>query len=73
MPRTKKSDTAVMEVTPQKKTSTPGNSLLAEVTELRKAYLLLQLKAATGELRQPHLLRQARRDIARKLTVLNAQ
>lgn len=50
---------------------TSGTDLKSDIAQLRKDYLLLRLKQSSGELRQPHLLRQARREIARKLTILN--
>ena len=41
------------------------------LVELRKQQFELRMAAGTGQLAEPHKLRQVRRDIARVKTVLN--
>jgi large subunit ribosomal protein L29 len=45
--------------------------LNAELLKLRENQFKLNMQKATGQLSQTHLLKQARRDIARVKTVLN--
>lgn len=44
--------------------------LQRESRELRRALFNLRLQKAIGQLEKPHKLREARRDLARVLTVL---
>lgn len=46
------------------------DELTAELEKLREEQFKLRMQLATGQLTQNHLLRQARRDIARIKTVL---
>ena len=41
--------------------------------DLTKERFSLRMQSSTGQLTQPHLLREAKRDIARLKTVLNAK
>ena len=47
--------------------------LQATLLNLTKERFSLRMQRSTGQLTQPHLLRQAKRDIARVKTVLNAK
>ncbi len=47
-----------------------ADDLNAELLKLREAQFKLRMQNATGQLAQNHLLKQARRDIARVKTVL---
>ena len=47
--------------------------LKATLLNLTKERFSLRMQRSTGQLTQPHLLRQAKRDIARVKTVLNAK
>lgn len=48
-----------------------GRELNETLLELRKRQFDLRLQLGTGQLNEPHQLRQVRRDIARVKTVLN--
>jgi large subunit ribosomal protein L29 len=47
-----------------------ADELNAELLKLRESQFKLRMQQATGQLAQNHLLKQARRDIARVKTVL---
>ena len=47
-----------------------AEELQAEVLRLRKEHFALRMQRASGQLGQPHLLKEVRRDIARVKTVL---
>ncbi|WP_414502440.1 50S ribosomal protein L29 [Zymobacter sp. IVIA_5232.4 C2] len=47
------------------------NELKAQLLELLREQFNLRMQKATGQLSQAHLLKQARRDIARVKTVIN--
>lgn len=47
--------------------------LREELLRLRKEQFALRMQRASGQLGQPHLLKEARRDIARIKTVMTAQ
>tara|TARA_Y100001934_G_scaffold256955_1_gene325511 strand:+ start:206 stop:409 length:204 start_codon:yes stop_codon:yes gene_type:complete len=49
------------------------DELQATLLNLTKERFSLRMQRSTGQLTQPHLLRQAKRDIARVKTVLNAK
>ena len=49
------------------------DSLRNELLELRQAQLKLNLQKASGNLKETHLFRQIRRDIARVKTLLAQQ
>ena len=42
----------------------------AEVLRLRKEHFALRMQRASGQLGQPHLLKEVRRDIARVKTII---
>lgn len=44
--------------------------LQADLLQLRREQLKYRIQQSTGQLSQPHLIRQARRDVARIKTVL---
>ena len=44
--------------------------LQADLLQLRKEQLKYRIQQSTGQLSQPHLIRQARRDVAKIKTVL---
>ena len=46
------------------------DELSAELLKLRESQFKLRMQSATGQLAQNHLLKQARKDIARVKTVL---
>jgi large subunit ribosomal protein L29 len=46
------------------------DELNAELLKLRESQFKLRMQSATGQLAQNHLLKQARKDIARVKTVL---
>jgi large subunit ribosomal protein L29 len=47
-----------------------ADELNAELLKLRESQFKLRMQSATGQLAQNHLLKQARKDIARVKTVL---
>ena len=47
-----------------------AGELNAELLKLRESQFKLRMQSATGQLAQNHLLKQARKDIARVKTVL---
>ena len=44
--------------------------LQAEVLRLRKEHFAFRMQRASGQLGQPHLLKEVRRDIARAKTIM---
>jgi large subunit ribosomal protein L29 len=44
--------------------------LQVEVLRLRKEHFALRMQRASGQLGQPHLLKEVRRDIARAKTIM---
>jgi len=48
-----------------------GDELKSMLIDLRKRQFDLRMQLGTGQLAEPHQLRQVRRDIARVKTVLN--
>ncbi len=52
-------------------TSLDSKELMTELTTARKAFFTLRMKHSLGELKQPHLVRKARKNIAQISTALN--
>ena len=48
-----------------------AEELQTEVVRLRREHFSLRMQNASGQLGQPHLLKEIRRDIARVKTVMN--
>lgn len=48
-----------------------ATELQADINELVKIQFELRMQNSVGQLGQPHLLREARKDIARTKTILN--
>jgi ribosomal protein L29 len=53
-------------------TSLDPQELRSEIAAARKSHFSLQMKHSLGELKQPHLVRESRRNIAKLSTALNS-
>jgi large subunit ribosomal protein L29 len=47
-----------------------SEELLTEVVRLRREHFSLRMQSASGQLGQPHLIKEIRKDIARVKTVM---